>query len=170
MKEKPKKAEGQTQIAAVLQKHFRENGHPDFVCRRQYIVKWSKPTRNRPYGFPKPDNANRHKVEDCIKWVSENIFKNGIEDDPDGRLQQRAAEAVARLKIRKDEEHKFDFDIKLGKYVLSKDAEIARLGVAKTLLYITREKIRAEFLRDDVARGERLIDQIDIAIEEAAKP
>jgi hypothetical protein len=162
-------AEGQTRIAEVLQKHFRAAGHSDFKCKRQYIVLWSKPTKGRPQGFPKPTDGNRFKISDCITWVESNVIKKGVEDDEDANLQQRAADAVARKKIRSDEEHKFDFEIKRGKYIAAREAEIDRLGVAKTILFIVREKIRAEFLKDDIQRGEKLIDQIDIGIEEASK-
>lgn len=161
-------AEGQTRIAEILQKHFRAAGHPDFKCKRQYIVLWSKPTKGRPQGFPKPTDGNRYHVADCIAWVEANVIKKGVDDDEDANLQQRAADAVARLKIRKDDEHKFDFEIKRGKYISAREAEIAAIGLAKRFLAITRDEIRAAFLKIDVRRGEELIDALDMKYSEAA--
>ncbi len=168
MANKPSKfAEGQTQIAAVLRKHFQPE-HPDFKCQRQYIVLWSKPTRGRPQGFPKPNDANRYNIADCIAWVKKNVIGAGVEDDEEAKLLQRAANSVALTKIRIDEEHKFDFEVKQGKYILAREAEIQAIGLAKRFLAITRDEIRAAFLKTDIKRGEELIDALESKYSEAA--
>src|ERR1035437_6594594 len=110
-------ADGLTSIASILQKYFRANGHPEFVCPRQYIRQWQKPTALRPVGFPSPTDGNRFLVSDCIAWVFTNIVSKGITDDEDANLFERANKAVAKNKILKWEDFDLDVSIKRGKQI-----------------------------------------------------
>ena len=110
-------ADGQTRIAAVLQKHFRTNGYPDFTCTRQYIRHWEKPTTLRRIGFPPATDGNRYKISDCIAWVHKYIIAHGITNDEEANLFERANTAVAKTKILKGEDFELDVGFKRGKLI-----------------------------------------------------
>jgi len=159
MPEFPERVQGQTAIAKIIAEEI------GITFGRQYVVRYQQ----RQYDpFPKADGNNCFHVQNCLDWGRRHVEKNGKGDDKDANLMQQAADAVARKKIRMDEEHAWDFEVKQGLYVLKREAEIATIGLAKQFLMITRDEIRAEFVKDDPARGEALIDRMDMKIKEAA--
>mgnify|MGYP007082002454 FL=1 len=151
-------------IAREILAHYRPD-YPKFECSREYIRHWQRRTENP---FPASRKNNTYNVKECLDWVREYVIKKNGLDDKDANLMQRAAEAVARKKIRLNDEHEFDFKVKQAMYILKREAEIAAIGLAKRFLAITRDEIRAAFLKIDVPRGEELIDALDMKYKEAA--
>lgn len=156
-----KTIQGQTAIA----RHIADTFGIKFT--KQYVVQMQQRVTD-PFPRPNP-NSNKFNIDDVDAWAVRYIEKNGKKEDKDANLMQQAADAVARKKIRMDEQHKFEFEIQKGEYVLRRDAEIATIGLAKQFLMIVRDEIRAEFVKDDPARGEVLIDRVDLKIKEAGE-
>lgn len=151
--------QGQTAIAKIIADTL------GVVFKKQYVVKFQQ---RQIDPFPRPNERNRFDIQHCLEWAKRHFEKNGKADDKEANLMQQAADAVARKKIRMDSEHEYDFNVKQGLYVLRREAEIATIGLAKQFLMIVRDEIRAEFVKDSPARGESLIDRLDMKIKEAA--
>lgn len=126
MNKKPAKKsyiDGLTRLAAAIAAHF------DIPCVKQDISKWQK--FSPPFPSPNP-GSNRYKLKPCFAWVEKYwLPKKKPSQGEQKELFMEAMIADARLKIRKDQEHAFNFDVEKKKYITRPIAELAIMGFAK---------------------------------------
>jgi hypothetical protein len=115
--------DGLTRLAATIAAHF------DIPCVKQDITKWRKFTP--PFPSPNP-GSNRYKLPECLEWVEVYwLPKKRPGEAEQKELFLQAMIADAQLKIRKDQEHAFNFDVEKKKYITQPIAELAIMGFAK---------------------------------------
>lgn len=106
-------AENKLSIAKVIARHFGERLPKG--CHRVNIDRWLKRDDNP---FPKPDDAGRYGVAECIEWVEQN-HQSLVDEDKDtsGELAQKARDAVAQGKINKELHLKWEREVEKGLWI-----------------------------------------------------
>jgi hypothetical protein len=160
---------GAKELQKILQAKFPACGHN---FDRQTLQHWKKGyPENRMSNpeippFPKTEGQNNYNVKACIDWVQRWIVELGNKLNGGGIIAGSKTDQLKDLAL---EEGRFDLEIKKGHWVSRKEAEISGIGIIKRFQAITRDEIRAEFIKDDIARGERLIDALEIKYADAGK-
>ncbi len=124
--------DGLTRLAAVIQDHFKT------PCSKQSIKYWQR--KNPP--FPAPTAANRYDQEACFAWVETHIISKN-DKTGQGDLFRKAQESEARLKITKDENAAFDFEIKQGNYIERSIVKNTLIGALQKAHSFVRSEIEA---------------------------
>lgn len=126
----PAHIDGLTRLAAVIGGHFK------IPCSKQNIKHWQK--KNPP--FPAPTQANRYDRAACFEWVTTYIVSEA-DATTQGDLFRREREAEAHLKIRKDKDAAFDFEVKRGKYIERAIANQSVIGALKSYHGFVRNEL-----------------------------